>query len=497
VSPSVATLVETLGRLSVLVVGEAMLDTYLKGATDRLCREAPVPVVAVRERVDAPGGAANAAANARRLGARVTLLSVIGADAEGAALQRALAERDVPGDGLLEQPGRRTLAKQRVLAGSQMLVRFDHGSTERVDATRERALVERLEQLLPRHDAVIVSDYGYGIVTPPVIAALRAAQRREPRVLVVDSKTLLAFRGAGVTAIKPNYEEALGLLGTRAAAGRAERLALIHRHGPRILDLTTAQIAAVTLDTEGAVFFERGRSPYRTYARPADHARAAGAGDTFAAALALALAAGGDLAAAAELASAAAAVVVGKDDTAACSAAELAGAVTGAEKFAPDVAALEPHLERHRRAGRRVVFTNGCFDILHRGHITYLNAAKALGDVLVVGLNTDAGVRRLKGPARPINPLEDRAEVLAALSCVDHIVAFPEDTPVALVRTIRPTVYVKGGDYTPDMLPEAPVMAALGGEVRILPYVEDRSTTGIIERIRAAARGDCALRNIA
>lgn len=157
--------------------------------------------------------------------------------------------------------------------------------------------------------------------------------------------------------------------------------------------------------------------------------------------------------------------------------------------------------EAVRRFGRprdeTVVFTNGCFDILHRGHITYLNGAKALGDVLVVGLNTDAGVRRLKGPARPINPLDDRAQVLAALSCVDHIVAFAEDTPVDLVRAIRPAVYVKGGDYTPGMLPEAPIVEAMGGEVRILPYVDDRSTTGIIERIRTAAAEDRALGRIA
>jgi D-beta-D-heptose 7-phosphate kinase/D-beta-D-heptose 1-phosphate adenosyltransferase len=187
----------------------------------------------------------------------------------------------------------------------------------------------------------------------------------------------------------------------------------------------------------------------------------------------------------AEIASAASAVVVSKDGTAMCTAGELVARLCGSEKHCPDRVSLLARLDRHRRERRRVVLTNGCFDILHRGHITYLNAAKALGDVLIVGVNSDASVSRLKGPQRPINPLEDRLHVLAALSSVDHVVSFDEDTPVELVRVVRPDVFVKGGDYQPDMLPEAPVVEALGGVVRILPYVEDRSTTSIIERARA------------
>jgi D-beta-D-heptose 7-phosphate kinase/D-beta-D-heptose 1-phosphate adenosyltransferase len=253
--------------------------------------------------------------------------------------------------------------------------------------------------------------------------------------------------------------------------------------------VAAAQIAAITLDRDGALFFERGREPYRTYARPVEHSRAAGAGDTFAAALGLALAAGGDLAAAAEIASAASAVVVAKEGTAVTTAAEVIGYLAAGDKYCPDRGALATRLESHRREGRRVVLTNGCFDLIHRGHIAYLSAAKALGDVLVVGVNSDVSVRRLKGPERPINALEDRVQVLAALSSVDHVVPFDEDTPVALVRAVRPDVFVKGGDYTPSMLPEAPVVESLGGVVRILPYVEDRSTTSMIARIRAASAG--------
>lgn len=487
VTPAVGPVIERLPGLRALVVGDAMLDAYLRGTTDRLCREAPVPIVALSQRMNAPGGAANAAVNATALGARVRLLSAVGDDAEGQTLRAVLEDAGVTADAVLVERGRETLAKQRVIAGAQMLVRFDSGSTGPLQPSTEAAVVRRLEDLALESDAVIVSDYGYGVLGRRVRAALAALQRRAPRVVVVDSKTLAAYRSVGPTAVKPNYAEALRLVGPLAGAA-GERCEVITGHGARLLDLTGAQIAAVTLDTDGALFFEQGRAPYRTYARPVDHSRAAGAGDTFGAALALALAAGADVPAAAEIASAAAAVVVAKDGTATCSLSELAAYLAGGDKYVPAAAALLGALERYRRQGRRIVLTNGCFDILHRGHVAYLNAAKSLGDVLIVGLNSDASVRRLKGPERPINPLEDRAQVLAALSCVDHIVAFDEATPVELVRAVRPHVFVKGGDYTADMLPEAPAVEACGGIVRILPYVQDRSTTSIIERLRAAAR---------
>lgn len=483
-SASLPHLIDAFAGLHVLVIGEAMLDVYLEGSTGRLCREAPVPIVSLAGRTDAPGGAANTAANVCSLGGRVRFLSVIGDDLEGRLLQRALSARGVPTDHLLAQPSRRTLAKHRVVADAQMLLRFDQGSIDPIAPETEEAVIDRLVDLFPRCEAVIVSDYGYGVLTPRVVQALADLQARTPRVFVVDAKDPAAYRDAGVTAVKPNYDEALRLLGVRAPAEPPGRAGGIAAQGERILDLTGAQIAAVTLDTEGALVFERGRPPYRTYARPARHSRAAGAGDTFVSAFALALAAGAHTPAAAELASAAAAVVVGTEGTTACSAAELREFVSGDTRVVADAGRLAARVEFYRRQGRRVVFTNGCFDILHRGHITYLNRAKALGDILIVGVNSDGSVRRLKGPERPINTLEDRAAVLAALSCVDHIIAFDDDTPIGIIRAIRPDVYIKGGDYTREMLPEAPVVEALGGVVQILPYVEDRSTTGIIERIR-------------
>jgi D-beta-D-heptose 7-phosphate kinase/D-beta-D-heptose 1-phosphate adenosyltransferase len=248
-------------------------------------------------------------------------------------------------------------------------------------------------------------------------------------------------------------------------------------------------MAAVTLDGDGAVLFEHHRSPYRLFPKALRRACVAGAGDTFTSALALALVAGATGVEAAELAVAAAAVVVGKERTASCSAQELREFVSAGGKFLGDLQRLSQRVAFYREQGRRVVFTNGCFDILHRGHITYLHRAKALGDVLIVGVNTDEGIRRLKGPQRPINSLEDRLQVLGALSCIDHLIAFDEDTPCNLIKALRPDVFVKGGDYTRERLPEAPLVEELGGIVQILPFVQDQSTTGIIARIQQVAAG--------
>ncbi len=471
----------------IVVIGEAMLDSYLRGTADRLSREAPVPIVTLHERVDAPGGAGNTAVNVASLGGEPRFLSVCGADGEGDRLLAALRDHDVPTADVLPGSGRTTLAKERILAGDQMLVRFDWGSEASVDAPTEDELIDRLTIAHATADAVIVSDYDYGVVTARILAVLGELQRARPIPLVVDARDLDRYRRLDVTAVKPNYREAVRLLGERELRGSEARVRQIGTNGERLLELTGARIVAVTLDADGAFVFERDHPPYRTYSRPHDHSRAAGAGDTFVAALTLALAAGASTPEAAELASSAAAVVVAQPGTTACTARALEESISTVGKRIARRDRLADRLAYLRSQGARVVFTNGCFDILHRGHITYLNRAKALGDVLIVGVNSDESVRRLKGPMRPINPLDDRLHVLEALSCVDLVVPFGEDTPIDLLRVVRPDVFVKGGDYTLETLPDAPVVESLGGSVQLLPYVEDRSTTGIIERVRSSA----------
>lgn len=514
-------LLDAVENLHVIVIGEAMLDGYLEGFSNRLCPEAPVPIVTATNCVYVPGGAANTAVNVRSLGGQVTFLSVIGDDSQGSQLKQALSEHGISTTHLITHPGRQTLTKQRVMAASQILLRIDSGTTDVVDSQTEQTLIDRLELLFPECDAVIISDYRYGILTEKVINAVAKLQQRNPRTLVVDSKNLTAYRHLDVTAVKPNYEQAIQLLdippipfkkGGMHNISRAEQ---IKPYGEKLLNLTGAKIVAVTLDADGAIIFEHGSQPHRTYAQPTHQSYTSGAGDTYSCALTLALAAGATTPLATNFAAAAAAVVVQTGGTTACSAEELqrflsqAGEETevrewgiggrgdtslsvlstmsstspSLQKYLPEINQLLTLVTAYRNSKRKIVFTNGCFDILHAGHVSYLNRAKALGDILMIGVNSDDSVRRIKGATRPINPLEDRIQVLSGLGCVDHLVAFDEDTPCNLIRLVQPDIYVKGGDYTKETLPEAPIVEQFGGVVELLPFLENRSTTLMIQRI--------------
>ncbi len=479
-------LIDDWQSLTVLVIGDAMLDSYLNGHADRLCREAPAPVVTVQQRQDVPGGAANTAANIASLGGRAWFLTAIGMDAAGDLLRQVLEQRGVSSAHLLSSPERSTLAKQRILASSQIVVRLDQGSVEPIGADLEQRLIDRLVELFPQCQAVIVSDYGYGILTPRVMQTLADLQARDPRILVVDSKRLPRYQSMLPTAVKPNYEEVIQLLGlSRQSNRRAEQ---IESYGDQLLEMTGAAIVTVTLDAEGAIVFEPGQPPLRTHVRPAPQNQTSGAGDTFISALTLALASGASTAMAASLATAATVSVVNQSATVTCNATELRQVLIEGghrSKLVLDQSDLATYIQQYRLANRTIVFTNGCFDILHPGHVTYLTQAKALGDVLIVGVNTDESVRQLKGADRPVNPLSDRLTVLSALHCVDHVVPFAELTPHHLLRIVRPDIYVKGGDYTRATLPETELVEELGGVVTILPYVDNRSTTRLIRRIRA------------
>ena len=473
----------------VLVIGEAMLDTWLRGHANRLSREAPVPVVALDERDDAPGGAGNSAVNLRSLGASVELISVVGQDEEAVRLRASLGAAGIDDHFIIPIAGRRTLAKQRVVATDQVLVRFDSGTAEPIPADVEDALIARIQALVPEVDAVLVSDYAYGVVGPRLTSALaeavEAAGPSHRPVVAVDARDPSRHARLAPAVTKPNYSEAVRLLGEQEVTGADARAAQIVAGAETLHRRTGATIVAVTLDRAGAVILERGRPPFRTWARPTTDQQACGAGDTYSAAFTLALAAGAATTVAAELAATAAGVVVRRDGTAVCSLADLAGALGRTTKRLTSADGLRARVDALRAEGHRIVFTNGCFDLLHRGHVTYLSRAKALGDVLVVGVNSDASVRGLKGPERPVNRLEDRLGVLEALSCVDHVVPFDAPRPDALISAIRPDVFVKGGDYRRETLPEVELVERLGGTVRILSYVDDYSTTGLIERLRA------------
>jgi rfaE bifunctional protein kinase chain/domain/rfaE bifunctional protein nucleotidyltransferase chain/domain len=466
-------------RPRIAVVGDALLDGWLCGSSTRLCREAPAPVVDITSRADRPGGAANTAANLAALGAEAMLIAVTGADADGVTLRRELDACGVRTDAMLVEHGRRTVAKRRVVAGDQLVARFDEGTTGPVRPSTARALAGVLREVVPRCDAVLVCDYGSGTLTEEVRSELRRLRERIP-LLVADAHDLGPWAAVRPDVVTPNAGEAAALVGS---AGRVDP----ERHAGELRKATGASLVVVTLDREGAVLLPSDGPVHRTWALPAPESQASGAGDTFVAALTMALAGRLPAAVGVEFAQAAADVVVSRPGTSVCTTAQLSGRLGGFRTSLLGHDELAAVVAAHRQAGRRIVFTNGCFDVLHRGHIAYLNQAKRLGDVLVVAVNDDDSVRRLKGPGRPVNSASDRAAVLAALSCVDHVTTFAADTTSGLITRLRPDVYAKGGDYTPEMLPETPAVRAYGGEVRILDYLPDRSTTAVLQRIRGGA----------
>jgi rfaE bifunctional protein nucleotidyltransferase chain/domain/rfaE bifunctional protein kinase chain/domain len=479
----------------VLVVGDAVLDGWVAGPADRTGRDGPVPVVEVGPRAGsahtAPGGAARTAAALAALGVRAELVAVLGDDADGRELRQELAAAGVRTDRCVIDPGRPTAAKRRVLAGDppeHPVARFDVTPGPPGPATT-RTLADQVSvALAERPDAVLVADYGMGALGPAVRRRLRRG-RGHTALLVVDAHDLEPWRELGPDAVSPSIAEAARLLG--APVPPADRVAWAGRHHRHLLTASGATEVLLTLDVDGVVRLPaHGEPEHVPAATPAPAARANGAGDVFVAAWTAARAVGAGAAEATVTAQCAADVCVGcgpHEGARRCGTGALTARLVAAEPGCVlshgDLLAV---LAEHRAAGHRVVFTNGCFDVLHRGHVAYLRQARALGDVLVVALNSDASVSRLKGPTRPVNPLEDRAGVIGALACVDLVTAFEADSPVELVELVRPDIYAKGGDYTPEMLPETPVVQAIGGEVRILDYLADHSTSAIVARAQVS-----------
>ena len=482
--PALIGLLQSFTRRRIAVFGESILDRYLKGHAAGICREAPVPVVGLQEIWEAPGGAANAACNMAGLGAEVRFVSLVGADHYGVRLKALLVARGVDTARVLSDGDRRTVVKQRLRCDDQLVARIDEGDVGPVGPELASRLAAALLAAAADCDALVVSDYDLGLAGPPVLAALQDLRERG-MALIVDAKDLARYRALRPLVVKPNYDEARRLLG--AVGGVRDRVALMAQRRDDLLELTGARSAVVTLDCEGALLLGP-EGPYRTAGRAVPAAYAAGAGDTFLAAMSLALASGATATAAMDLAAAAADVILAHEGTAVCGRDDLGRELAGQGKFLRDEAQIRRAVARARQNGSRIVFTNGCFDILHRGHITYLERAKALGDILVVGLNDDDSVRRLKGADRPVNPLADRISVVAALGCVDHVLAFAGDTAHEPIRMVRPDVFVKGGDYAAKPLPEVDFVEELGGRIRLLEYVDNNSTSRLIERIRRDAK---------
>jgi D-beta-D-heptose 7-phosphate kinase/D-beta-D-heptose 1-phosphate adenosyltransferase len=476
---------------TVLCVGDIMLDEFVYGEVARISPEAPAPVIAATRSETVVGGAGNVARNVAGLGARCLLAGVIGDDAYGHALRKALADENGIEPLLVVDAARPTTRKVRFVSEhySTHLLRADWELAKALDDLREQALIEQALAGLSKAGALVLSDYAKGVLTPRVIRTLLDAAKKAGKPSVVDPKVsdFSVYRGA--TVVTPNRKELSDAV-RRPLPGAAE----VVEAAEELRGLAGTQAVLATLGEEGMTLVREGAEPLHIPAHPVRMRDVSGAGDTVVAVLATMLAAKADIEPAIRAANAAAAVAVSKLGTATVSVDELRHAILPAatlaaeDKIVVDAARLDDRLAEWRKDGSRIGFTNGCFDLLHPGHVKLLREARAACDRLVVGLNSDASVVRLKGEGRPLQPQDARADVLAALEAVDLVVIFDEDTPLKLIERVVPNVLVKGSDYTRETVVGHEFVEAHGGRVVLVELARGHSTTDIVQRSKTAAK---------
>ena len=480
-SYSLGSLVESgFGHPRVLVVGDVMLDKYVWGEVARISPEAPVPVLRTGRHSQRPGGAANVAMNLAGLGAQVTVLGFGGGDADQYALEALLHTAGVKFS-ILACPGTPTTSKLRVLAGHQQLLRMDCEAKLAYTATASEILLRRVGTALPGSSVVVLSDYAKGVLSERVCRTIIAEARRFHVPIVVDPKGQDFARYRGATTICPNARELAAVTG--APASDLNRLLAA---GQAMVPRLEVEYLLVTLGEKGIAIL-RPDSIVHAPAAARQVYDVSGAGDTVIAVIAAVLAAGVPVESAVQLANVAAGIVVSKVGTVPIQRGELLGVVLqdehpGSEEKVLTLERLLSRVTGWRASGLQIVFTNGCFDLLHIGHIKLLEQARRMGDRLIVAVNSDNSVRRLKGRERPLVREEDRARILAALAAVDAVVVFDESTPLRLIEALRPDVLVKGGDYTKAEVVGAAEVRGWGGRVELVPLVEGCSTTSLIER---------------
>ena len=467
----------------VVAVGDVMVDRFVYGEVTRVSAEAPIPILLRSHENVMLGAAGNVARNIAALGAQAVLIGVIGRDAAG---QEALTMvGDEPGiEGfLLTDAERPTTVKTRFVSSGQQLLRVDLEDVAPLGAEVEQRLIRTIHDAARGAGAILLSDYGKGVVTPGVIEACLTAAKTENALLIVDSKARSFGRYGAADIVKPNAAELAYATELPTTTDGEIEVALA-----KALTMSACDAILVTRSVKGMTLAVRG-APVRHFRRPAPEVfDTSGAGDTALSALGAALAGGVDLHPAIELALLASSVAVEKAGTATASPDELIEAELAAHRAPMEakiatMAGMGRTLNRWRARGLRIGFTNGCFDILHPGHVTYLNQARQWCDRLIVGLNTDASVRINKGPDRPINPLEARAMVLAGLSCVDLVVPFDDETPETLINAARPDVLIKGGDYRVEDIVGYGYVTGYGGEVRLATFIDGHSTTATIAKL--------------
>jgi D-beta-D-heptose 7-phosphate kinase/D-beta-D-heptose 1-phosphate adenosyltransferase len=485
-----------LGPVRVLVAGEVILDRYLHGDVSRISPEAPIPILRVNRREEKPGNAGFVMANLRALGAEVSALGVVGGDRDGELLRDIFGGLGIGMRAILTDPGRPTTVKARLLGsvqsahrGTQQLLRVDEEDTLPLPPSLERDLIGRLNRELPSVDGVLISDINKGLLTPNLLSAIIQGARKRKIPVIADprvSEDYSIYRGA--TAITPNRfetETATGIKMTDRDAWRAAGELLVKKLG--------LEACLITLDREGMYLVERKSAPTYIATVPREVYDVTGAGDVVLSTFGLFVIAGLGYASAARLANLAASLEVTRLGADVISREDLSRAMAPADERSERKILsndeLTAALARDRRADRRIVFTNGCFDILHAGHLQLLNFAGSQGDKLVVGLNSDRSVHELKGADRPINPASERARILAALEQVDYVVIFDDARAEKIIRMVRPDVLVKGDDYRGQIVDGQKFVESYGGRVALAPLLQGKSTTTTIKKMRGRSSG--------
>ncbi len=485
----IAEIMKRFGRQRILVVGDIMLDRYVRGTVERISPEAPVPVLKVTEEACAPGGAGNVAMNLRTMGAKVELVGSLGKDREGDGIVSFLKESGIGSGGIVRDSTKPTTSKTRLISGTQQIARMDMEVDTPTREKLEKALLNSIERAVGefKPKGIIISDYSKGVVTDGLVSRVIGLAKKSRMFVTVDPKGKEYARYRGASAITPNLREAELASGIKISDERTLRKA-----AEMIMKQTEADFVLITRGSGGMSYFSKNGESGTVPSHPVEVFDVTGAGDTAAGVFTLSFLASYLLEESVKIANAAAGIVVSRIGTASVTKADLETYFAREEEKEKGKihtrAALAKTLAGIRSKGRRVVFTNGCFDLFHTGHLKLLREARKLGDALVVAINSDRSVRKLKGPGRPYIGEADRALLLAALDCVDYLCVFGEDTPLELIKELKPDVLVKGGDYRREDIIGGDFVESLGGRVEIIPLIKGMSTSSLAEKIKNSKR---------
>ena len=467
-----------------LVVGDLMLDEYLWGEVDRISPEAPVQVVAIKREDFALGGAGNVVNNVVALGGKVTAVGVVGTGRNGQLLLKIFKKLGVDTEGIIKEPGRTTTQKTRIIAANQHVLRIDRETKQDISIKSLEKISRFIEDKMSDIDVILISDYGKGLITESVLSRVIASAKKHKKMIIVDPKGLDFSKYSGVSFLTPNKKEA-------ALASGVEIIdeSSLEKAAHKILQNIDIDKLLITCGKDGMVLFERNKEPFRVEAEARQVFDVSGAGDTVIAVLGLTVASGSSIKSCVAAANTAAGIVVGKVGTATVSKQELVSALKAHDHGLPakykDFSELPALMEELKKKGNRLVLTNGCFDLLHTGHIMLFSASKQLGDVLVVAIDDDESVKKLKGSGRPVLNANERCRILSALDAVDYVVVFSTHELKKLIEIIRPDVLTKGSNYMSKEVFGRELVEKYGGRVELIPVTENISSTRIINNIKS------------